>query len=187
MKTLTEFDGFSIQRALNTKKELLAAGKTAEELPAAMGEALKLEGDKLTYFLNALELAETKPDGLKRVVVYAIEEGKSAPQGSVLKGDKHFRLEHFYTHQPKPARPERDARGGGKGKKDGDRKKRGGRGGGGGRRPDQSAGGKPGEPLVAGAPVKPGGGDRPPRVSRPPREQAPKNDKPVVVPVTPKS
>src|SRR5262245_23683379 len=103
-KTLTEFDGFRIRNAVTTKAELTKAGKTAEELPAAMGEELKLEGDKLTLFLAALEVAEGRHAALKRIVVYAPEEGKAAPSGAVEKDGKYFLAEFFYVPQKEPKR-----------------------------------------------------------------------------------
>lgn len=126
MKTLTEFDGFRLKNALQTKKELTAAGKTAEELPQAMGEALKLEGDKLTHLLAALELAEGHPEHLKRVVVYTVEEGQKAPNGAVQKGDKWYLAEFFYTPAPKRKAREEHAdgrRGRGKGRDKGKRRR----------------------------------------------------------------
>ncbi|MEW6056544.1 MAG: hypothetical protein AB1540_08000 [Bdellovibrionota bacterium] len=112
MKTITEFDGFTLKNALSKKKELLAGGKAAEELPQALGEALKLEGDKLTYFLHALEVAEAKSDNLKRVIVLAVDEGKTAPNGAVQKAERHYLAEFFYTPAPKrPARSEGPGKG----------------------------------------------------------------------------
>ena len=166
MKTLTEFDGFSLRNAITKKKELVAAGKTAEELPPALGEALKVEGDRLTLLLAAVELTEAKTDQLKRVVVYSVEEGKSAPKGTVEKDGKHFLTEYFFTPSTQKAPREDRGRGGG-------RDKKGGRGGGGkGRGPKREGagagpgGGGPGR--SAGGPGGPGGpgrsgGGRPPR------------------------
>ncbi|MBI3557665.1 MAG: hypothetical protein HY074_15495 [Deltaproteobacteria bacterium] len=185
MKTLTEFDAFRLKNAMNTKKELTAAGKTAEELPAAMGEALKLEGDKLTLFLAALEVAEERPEGLKRVVVFAVEEGKSAPKGALLKGDKNFLAEFFAPPQSAQKRFDsrdgggRDGKRGGKGKGGG--KGRGGRNEGGGRgpRPERAAPvNVPHNPLKVDIFVKPGAstakpGEEPAKHSRPPRKRRP--------------
>lgn len=184
MKTLTEFDGFRLKTALEKKKELVAAGKTAEELPAALGEALKLEGDKLTLMLNALELAEGKGQNLKRIVVFTIAEGKTAPSGAIQKNDKFYLAEFFYTApQGKPARGRDGERGGGRGGR-GDRKK-GGRGGRGdrkdrpgGRRDERRDAGirvapkQPGAPVViVTAPESGEQGRRPPRGGRPRRPE----------------
>lgn len=116
MKTLTEFDGFRLKNALAKKAELSAAGKTPEELPAAMGEVLKLEGDKLTLFLAALEHAEKRAEGLKRIVVFTVEEGKKAPHGAVQVGDKWFLAEFFYTPAPKRESKHSDRDGGKRGR-----------------------------------------------------------------------
>ena len=175
MKTLTEFDGFSLKNAHAKKQELVGAGKTAEELPQALGEALKVEGDRLTYLLSALELIEGKPEGIKRVVVYAVEEGKPAPKGTVQKGEKHFLAEYFFVPQAK--RPDREGRhgrggrdGGGKGKKRGR-----GRGGRGGTRGERA--GRPGPEGLQAAEGTGGGSEagrenkrrpRPNRAKRPP-------------------
>lgn len=170
MKTFTEFDGFSLKNATAKKAELVAAGKTAEELPQAMGEALKVEGDRLTYLLAALEVTEGRTDGLKRVVVYTVDEGKSAPKGAVQKGEKYFLAEYFYVPAPKRApgkdREERGGRGGrgGKGKR--------GRGKGG-------RGGKPGEARTEGGGGGRGRGPRRERAPRPEKPSGPPNVKPV--------
>lgn len=129
MKTLTEFDGFRLKNALTLKKELAAAGKTPEELPAALGEALKLEGDKLTLFLNALAVAEERTDHLKRVVVYAAEEGKSAPKGAVEKDGNYFFSEFFFVPQARSDRGAGHDRGRRDGKRGGKGRGKGGRGG----------------------------------------------------------
>lgn len=171
MRTVTEFDGFLLNRALNAKKELVAAGKAPEELPAAMGEALKVEGDKLTMLLHALEVVDGRTDKLKRVIVYALNEGEAAPSGTVAKGDKQMLAEYFYTPAPKqqergrggPRDGKRGGRGGrgGKGKGRGDRDRgRSGPGGGGERRDA-----KPGEERK----------DRKPRPPRGPRTDKPKS------------
>jgi|GEM_PF-4216727 len=96
MKTITEFNGFQLKAALATKREKLAALKaagkssaeSAAELPAQMGEALKLEGEKLTLFLKAMSHVEKSGfdrDGgaLKRIVVLLLGEGEKAPTGAV--------------------------------------------------------------------------------------------------------
>ena len=181
MKTITEFTVTTLKNALKTKQELTTAGKTAEELPAAMGEALKLEGDKLTILMSALEAIEKKTNDLKRVVVLTLAEGEKAPKGAEQKGDHYFCIEFF---PPMPGQ-ERKGRGrdGGRGGRDdkGRGDKRGGKRGGGrdgkGRGPGRgdrpggegmrAAGGPGGAPSEGG---KPGGDQRrrrPPRGPRP--------------------
>src|SRR6476660_8274290 len=95
MKTLTEFAVVTLKNAAKTKQELTTAGKTAEELPAAMGETLKLEGDKLTFVMNALEVVGAKFDDLKRVVVFTLAEGEKAPYGAIQKGEQYYSSEYY--------------------------------------------------------------------------------------------
>ena len=186
-KTITEFDGFRIKNALTTKKELAAAGKTPEEIAQGLGEALKLEGDKLKWLLSALEVVEGREGSLKRVVVYAVEEGKTAPSGAVQKEDKHFLAEYFYVPQ-KQERKGREGRDGDKrgGKRGGKRGKGrdGGRGGRGDRRPPRgpgagdpaqqnAAGGAPGEKREKRGDRRPPRGPRPDRGPKPAGEQKP--------------
>jgi hypothetical protein len=124
MKTLTEFPVFNLKNAVKVKQELLAGGKTAEELPQALGEALKLEGDRLNLILNAIELAEKDLEDLKRVVVYSLAEGEKAPPRSVQKGDHCFLVEYY---APLVKNEPRDKKDHGPGKPRGKRKGRGGR------------------------------------------------------------
>jgi hypothetical protein len=138
MKTLTEFATPTLKTAIAKKQELTAAGKTAEELPAAMGEALKLEGDKLTYLLAALDVVGEKTHDLKRVIVAALNEGESAPSSARLIGDKYYTAEYYQNMsrgaQDKQAGGDDRGRGGrrdGKGGKGGKSGERGGRPGGG--------------------------------------------------------
>jgi hypothetical protein len=174
MRTITEFPVSTLKTAMKTKQDLLTAGKTAEELPAAMGEALKLEGDKLTNVLNALEVVGTKTHDLKRVVVFALLENEKAPAGVLQKGDHYFAIEYFPPlpgSQPKGRGPREDGGRGGKrgGGRGGD--KRGGRGGERGGRGGERGGNDRGRgPRPGGAPgeVQAGAeGGRPPRGPRP--------------------
>lgn len=95
MKTVTEFAGPTLKNAAKIKQELITAGKTPEELPQAMGEALKLEGDKLNFILNALEVVGTRLDDLKRVVVLSPTEGEKVTGNGVQKGEQYYRPEHY--------------------------------------------------------------------------------------------
>lgn len=161
MKTITEFHASAIKNALKTQQELQAAGKTADEMPAALGEALKLEGDKLAMLVNALETVNAKVNDLKRVVVLSLSEGEKAPSGFQQKGDHYFGVEYYPPIARKGAPgPQAGARGG----KPGDRKGKGRRGGRG--RDDRRGPGAPG-----GAPKE--AGERGPRGPRPPRGPKP--------------
>ena len=158
MKTLTEFAPITLKNALKTKQELTAAGKTAEELPAAMGETLKLEGDKLGFIMTALDLAETRLEGLKRVLVMSLAEGENKPSDGVEKDGKIYLVEHDTAIATPGAR---DERGGGRdGKRGGGRDGK--RGGGGGRDAGRGGGGPGrGGDRDRGGP----GGDRAPRAA----------------------
>src|SRR6185295_9282668 len=122
MKTLTEFAAPTLKNAAKVRQELVTAGKTPEELPAAMGEALKLEGDKLTFMLAAIELVGEKVEDLKRVIVGALNEGEKAPSGATEKDGKQFVLEYYPSLSAKGGKPGRDGKRGERGGR-GDRKK----------------------------------------------------------------
>lgn len=136
MKTLTEFAAITIKNAAKTRQELTAAGKTAEELPQAMGEALKLEGDKLNFLMNAIDVVGDKHNDLKRVIVMTLNEGEKAPGKAEQKGEHYYVTEYFPPIAKKGAHPAgkearggRDDRRGKRGDKKGKRGERGGRGG----------------------------------------------------------
>jgi hypothetical protein len=196
MKTITEFHVATLKNAHKTRQELLAAGKTAEELPAALGEALKLEGDKLNNIIAALEFVEadakSKSLDLKRVIVSTLAEKETTPKSTLQKGDFYFTIEYF---SPLPGQEKKQPRGrdgdrpGGRDGKRGDRKGKGkgsrGQDGGGrdGAREDgRNAGRGPGRDAQApreGAPMQ---GPRPPREPRAPRPPRPPRI-PIVPPV----
>lgn len=189
MKTITEFNGFSLSNALKKQQELTAAGKTPEELGAAMGEELKMEGDKLKHLLASLDAVKSKTDGVKRVLVMTLAENEKAPAGALKVEETYYVVEHFPSAQKaKPAHADdRGGRGGkgGKGGKGG----RGGRDGGG--RGERSFGGGEGRGRGPGAgPGAPGegGGGRGPRAPRGDRAPAPAavtrapGEKPKIVP-----
>jgi hypothetical protein len=154
-----------------TEEALKAEGKTEEEIKAALAEAVqaainaklseltKYEGDKLTWFKNALSLVQGKRGNLKRVVVMEAAEGEKSTQDARLVDGKYFAVE-FYE-EPSRAAPPQDSRGGKFGDKRGGRKGRGGgdRGGRG-----SGGGGRDGKP--ARAPSSPGDA---PRENRAPR------------------
>lgn len=122
MKSVTEFPNFQLNQALKTKTDLTAAGKTPEEVQAGLGEAYKLEGDRLKHFCNAIDVAGANPDKLKRVIVITLAEGEKAPN-KATQVEEHYYVPDFYV-EAKPAAA-KDAKGG--------RGGRGGRGGPGGR------------------------------------------------------
>ncbi len=109
MKTLTEFPGINLKNAARIHKDLAASGKTPEELTPALGESLKLEGDRLQFLVHSLEIVGTRLEDLKRVVVYApVQEGEKTPTGVVQKGD------HFYLVEYYPSLAKKDPERGGK-------------------------------------------------------------------------
>lgn len=79
MKSITEFPQFQLGKALQTKTSLLSAGKTPEEIEQSLGEAFKLEGEKLKHFIHAIDVAEKNSEKLKRVLVLSLAEGEAAP------------------------------------------------------------------------------------------------------------
>ncbi|MGK5085441.1 hypothetical protein WDW37_19305 [Bdellovibrionota bacterium FG-1] len=118
MKTITEFAAPYLKNAAQVKADLTAAGKTAEELPAAIGEMLKLEGDKLTYLLNALDFMGNRTNDLKRILVSALNEGETAPSGAKQIGERVYAIE-FYAGLQKPQAPQHERDGDRKGRKGG--------------------------------------------------------------------
>ena len=114
MKAITEFNVFNLKRAIALKAELAGQGKSPEEIQTSLGESFKLEGDKLTAFVNSLDLVNEKTDGLKRVMVVSFAEGEAVP-GTVQKvGEQHFMLDYFQA--PRPAAKPEEGKGKGKGR-----------------------------------------------------------------------
>jgi hypothetical protein len=128
MKSVTEFWSFALVPGIETKKALVAEGKTPEEIQAAIGEKHKLEGDKLKHFINALEVASQNMDNLSRVLVVTLNEGENAPPKST-KVEEHTYIPDFKVAPKAPVTQKVDARGG---------QKKGGKGGKGGGGPKES-------------------------------------------------
>ncbi len=119
MKSITEFAVFALQKGQTVHAELLAQGKTPEEISTQMGESFKLEGDKLKYFINALDVAKQATSGrLKRVMIVSFGENESVPARAVKVEETHY-LPEYHLEAPKAA-PEGDTKnkgaGGGRGK-----------------------------------------------------------------------
>jgi hypothetical protein len=116
MKTITEFTGSALKNALKARQDLVATGKTPEELPAALGEALKLEGDKLALIASVMDVVEKKMQDLKRVVVFTLQETEKAPSNAQKNGENYFSVEYFPPMPGTQKRPgqgkDRDDRGG---------------------------------------------------------------------------
>lgn len=175
MKTITEFTALTLKNAAKAQADLTAAGKTAEEMPQALSEAIKVEGDKLSLLMSALESVGTKLDDLKRVIVSTLNEGEKAPSHAKLKGEHYFTAEYYPPIAKKGAAPQGQHERGGKGRdgKRGDRKGKG-RGGRGGRDDRKPRGDRP-----EGAPKE--ASERGPRGPRAPRPVTPSNGKKIEI------
>ncbi|MBK9322326.1 MAG: hypothetical protein IPM97_05125 [Bdellovibrionaceae bacterium] len=112
MKSVTEFANVTLNKGLSTKAALAAEGKSAEEIQQGLGETFKYEGDKLKYFINALDVAVQNQDNLKRVFVVSLSEGENVPVKAVQIEEMHYVPEFLITSAPTKV----DAKGrGGKG------------------------------------------------------------------------
>ena len=118
MKAVTEFASFTINAAIKAKAALEAEGKSAEEVQASLGTTYKLEGEKLGYFMKALEVAANGPQNLKRVLVMKLNEGETAPAKSVSGEDGICYVAETLVEirKEQPKRDERGGRGGRGGK-----------------------------------------------------------------------
>lgn len=90
MKSVTEFWSVNLNKGLKAKADLVAGGKTPEEIQAALGEAFKMEGDKLKHFINAMEVATQNPEKLAKVLVVTVAEGETAPPKAVKIEETHY-------------------------------------------------------------------------------------------------
>jgi hypothetical protein len=182
MKTLTELPGLNIKNAAKTRQDILTGGKTPEETPAALGEALRVEGDRLNLLVNALDVVGTKLNDLKRVVVYSLAEGEKAPTKAVQKGDHYYLVEYFPPlNPPKPSRHTQEDRPKGRRKR---KRKRGERDGG--RKRDfQASEGQPRGETQDHAGDQPRRERRRPRRVLPVQTQPPSGKPPVIIPKKP--
>lgn len=120
MKSITEFSQPTLQKFLAAKAALTAEGKTAEETMTAIGEAMKLEGDKLKFIFAAGDLvAEQK--AFRRVLVASIAEGEAVPAKYTKVEDNYYLVETLDMFKPaapmtatKPGQRGGPQRGGGK-------------------------------------------------------------------------
>ena len=160
----------------------LSPEEIQSQLSTALQEAHSLEGDRLTYVQNALELLSNRVEGLKRVIVLSLAENEKAPKGALKKGDLYYVIEYFPSAQPKAAPPRFAGRGEGR---DGKRKGRGK-----GKRRDDRAGERR-EGTGAGRPPEGEGGEkrrrpffkkRPEAGQQRPEASQPRSAGPAVVP-----
>lgn len=77
MKSVTEFPSYILVKGNEAKAALVAEGKTPEEVQVSLGATFKYEGDKLKYFINALDVAAKNAEGLVRVMILRLNEGES--------------------------------------------------------------------------------------------------------------
>ena len=151
MKAVTEFANVTLSQALKTKAALTAEGKTPEEIQESLGQSFKMEGDKLKYFINALDVAGQNTTNLKRVLVVSFAEGENVPGKASKVDELHYVPDFFVMSAPKPAET-------GKGHGKGGRQGGGGRGAGGGAPKGSPWGLSPEEKAMKNkkaAPVKP--------------------------------
>ncbi|OFZ16199.1 MAG: hypothetical protein A2Z20_00090 [Bdellovibrionales bacterium RBG_16_40_8] len=121
MKSITEFQTHKLVKAIEAKTALAAEGKTPEEIQQNLGATFKLEGDKLKFFFNALDVAAQNIEKLSRILVVSLAEGENAPH-KAIKIEEHHYIPDFQVEarQPILEKPTKGARPGqGKGKKSG--------------------------------------------------------------------
>lgn len=99
MKSVTEFFTHKLLKGLEAKTALANDGKTPEEIQQSLGESFKLEGDKLKYFFNSLEVAEANKESLARILVVSLAEGETIPPKSV-KVEEHYYIPEFQKAAP---------------------------------------------------------------------------------------
>ena len=99
------------------KAVLVAEGKTPEEIQESLWVTFKYEGDKLKYFINALDVAAKNATDLVRVMIMRLNEGESA-QGKGVQVEDLYYLPEFRIVVDPNAGKKQDAKGGrGKGGK----------------------------------------------------------------------
>jgi len=115
MKSITEFSQPTLQKFLTAKAALATEGKTPEEMMAAIGESMKLEGDKLKFIFAAGDLV-VEQKAFRRVLVASIAEGEAAPAKYQKIEDNYYlveTLDMFKPAAPVAAPAKGGARGGG--------------------------------------------------------------------------
>ncbi len=106
MKTLTEFPGMNLKSAVKIRNGFIADGKSPEELSQLLSQTLKLDVDKLSFLMNALEVVGSQWEDLKRVVVFGLNAGEKPSVGGIQKGDHIYLVEHYASVSPKIAKNE---------------------------------------------------------------------------------
>jgi hypothetical protein len=90
MKAITEFSVFTLNKANLAKAALVAEGKTPDEIKESLGTSFKIEGEKLGYFIQSLEIATANTQNLKRVLVVKLNEGEATPAKGIKAEDVCF-------------------------------------------------------------------------------------------------
>ena len=116
MKSVTEYPGFILIKALQTRNAMVTEGKTPEEIQTNLGTTYKIKEDKVKFFMNAIEVASQNPENLKRVMVMTLAEGESAPARSTKVDEHYYSPEALILTKPQPPQKnEKGGRGGSKG------------------------------------------------------------------------
>ncbi len=110
MKSVTEFFAHKLIKGNTAKAALLAEGKTPEEIEQSLGETFKMEGEKLKYFFNSMDVAAENAEKLGRILVFKIEEGEKVPPKAVLL-EEHYYIPEFQRAALAPVtkKPEKGA------------------------------------------------------------------------------
>ena len=121
MKAVTEFASITLTKGLTAQAALVAEGKSPEEIQQSLGASFKFEGDKLNYFMTALDVASKNSENLKRVIVARLNEGEAAPAKSTKIEDLCYIPESLIFASSKPAGEKQAGKGGrhGRGKSSG--------------------------------------------------------------------
>jgi hypothetical protein len=101
MKAVIEFPNHILVKGIQAKTALAAEGKTDEEVQASLGETFKYEGDKLKYFVIALDVASQNMEKLSRVRVLILDEGQAVPPKATKVEEVHF-VPDFVSPPGKP-------------------------------------------------------------------------------------
>jgi hypothetical protein len=112
MKAVTEFASFTLTKALAAQAALTAEGKTPEEIQQSLGATFKLEGEKLGYFIQALDVASKNAESLKRVIIVRLNEGETAPAKATKVDELYFVPEFLILNVAKPAQKGAGGKGG---------------------------------------------------------------------------
>ncbi|MEQ1665261.1 MAG: hypothetical protein ABL927_07800 [Bdellovibrionales bacterium] len=120
MKSVTEFPTHKLLMGLKAKTALTTEGKTPEEVQQNIAETFKLEGDKLKYFINAVDVASQNLEKLSRVIVVALNEGESIPT-KATKLEEHYYVPEFISDKAPTVVSKADLK-----KREGGQKKQGG-------------------------------------------------------------